>query len=385
MSRHPTNDTGGQATGFLSLTQIVKNIKSLSGHVTQSFGGLPAPGQQHDEPLRRRRIALSDAETGPAILLQHINEAQLTASSGVEDAVAQPLDLDARRLPSDAQQDLIVILTVNRTCRIITIMALGFWGGWSIMPAEMKFPDSVAWVTYICIVTDWIALASALDCTFPGSMDWYFRRWPEWWFLKRENLPEISITGYNILNILVGLSIAFFGYALQSDQAILNRANVISGSIIFVVLYSLGLVKGNAEGPGAWFFHTNYATHIFYGVESAYNLATWWWIAFRIHGVVKILRNRDKPEMAVQFRILIVGLVVEVALLIWYFAIVLLAYFFKRGWAHWNSALWAERRTAQLAMLVLWALVVIFGLCVELPNIFFPCSGSTSPFCKVLI
>ena len=59
--------------------------------------------------------------------------------------------------------------------------------------------------------------------------------------------------------------------------------------------------------------------------------ATWWWIAFRIHGIVKILRNREQPDMAVQFRILTAGLAMELFLLIWFWAIPLLPYFFKRA------------------------------------------------------
>ncbi|KJA22847.1 hypothetical protein HYPSUDRAFT_641398 [Hypholoma sublateritium FD-334 SS-4] len=343
----PSIDTGGWLTAFLSF------VKSLSGHFAQTFGGLPGPGKPHDKHA------------------EHLPQS------------TQPLISHAQKF-DDAKQRLIVVLTVNRVCRIFTIIALGCWGGWSIMPTETKTPDSVKWVTYICIVTDWVVLSTDLDCTFLGSMDWYFRRWPEWWFLKRENMPRVAVTGYRILNTLTALALSIFVYALRDDQPIVNRINLISAITIGLGLFWLGCVESTSDSPGAWFFCTDNGPRIFYGAESAYNLATWWWIAFRTHGVVKILRNRDKPEMAAQFYILIAGLTVEFILLVWYFSIFLVPYFFKRC-ARWYSPVWDKHRTPLLAILASWALVIIFGLWVELPNIFFPCSGSTSLFCRILI
>lgn len=106
-------------------------------HFIRAFEGLPA--QPHEE-LRRRRNVASDPETTPSIPLQDMNH-----------NAAEPTPND----DDDHARQLIVILTVNRVCRIITIMALGFWEGWSIMPAEAKSPASITWVTYICIITDW--------------------------------------------------------------------------------------------------------------------------------------------------------------------------------------------------------------------------------------
>lgn len=128
----PSNTVSQWSTGLLSPLRFI-----------QGFEGLPA--QPHEETLRRRRNAASDPETTPSIPLQDMNDAAEPTSSE---------DDEGSRL-SHAQQHLIVILTVNRVCRIITIMALGFWEGWSIMPAETKSPASVTWVTYICIITDW--------------------------------------------------------------------------------------------------------------------------------------------------------------------------------------------------------------------------------------
>jgi len=95
---------------------------------------------------RRRRIVTGDPdpEIDSAFPLRHVNDA------------GPPLHEDAAPPSSTlARQRLIIDFTINRICRIITIMVLGFWGGWSPIPAEPKVPISVAWVTYICIITDW--------------------------------------------------------------------------------------------------------------------------------------------------------------------------------------------------------------------------------------
>lgn len=109
-----------------------------------SFQGLPRP-----EALRRRRVATGDTEPeiGSNLPLGPLNDAGL------------PSQVDETSLTHTTAQapgsQLIIELTVNRICRIITIMVLGFWGGWSLMPEETKVPLSPAWVAYICIVTDW--------------------------------------------------------------------------------------------------------------------------------------------------------------------------------------------------------------------------------------
>jgi hypothetical protein len=110
-------------------------------NVIRSFEGLPA--QPSETSLRRRRNAAGDLETRSAIPLQHVNGAEPTSHE-------EEASRSAR-----AQEDFIVILTVNRLCRIFTIATLGFGGGWSIMTAETKAPTSAVWVAYICIITDW--------------------------------------------------------------------------------------------------------------------------------------------------------------------------------------------------------------------------------------
>lgn len=110
---------------------------------------------------------------------------------------------------------------------------------------------------------------------------------------------------------------------------------------------------------------------------------SWWWIFFRIVAIVNILRNRGEPELAVQFLTLTVGLAIESVLLCWFFSIPFLPYLFK--WARWDRGLWYWHLPPLLAMLAAWVLVVVIGLREDLPNILFPCSGSTSLVCRALI
>jgi hypothetical protein len=100
--------------------------------------------------------------------------------------------------------------------------------------------------------------------------------------------------------------------------------------------------------------------------------------------IVNIIRNRDDPKLTLQFLTLKVGLTVECVLLGWFFLIPVLACLFK--WAHWDQGLWYRHHLPPLlAMLAAWVLVVVIGLQRDLPNILFPCSGSTSMVCSVLI
>lgn len=115
-----------------------------------------------------------------------------------------------------------------------------------------------------------------------------------------------------------------------------------------------------------------------------YEKASWWWIALRILAIVNILRNRQKAEMVLQFRILTVGLSIEAFLLVWFFSIPLLHRLGFR-WMHWDNILWYSHLTPLFAMLLSWIGVVVIGLWADLPNIFFPCSGSTTEFCKALL
>ncbi len=131
---------------------IYLNLKSLPGHFSKTFGGLP---EQHEDSFRRRLNTVSDPEPGSSVVLQHTNDAQPTASESSERDHVDSQHLDYAEKLAAAQRDLIIILTLNRASRMFTILVLGFWGGWSFMPAETKCPDSVAWVTYICVVADW--------------------------------------------------------------------------------------------------------------------------------------------------------------------------------------------------------------------------------------
>ena len=123
------------------LKVFLETVKSLLLHVLQTFGGLP---EKHDDSLRRRVDTASDPKPGVSVVPQQINGAQLTTSKR-----------DHERKLAEAREKLIIILTPNIASRMFTILVLGLWGGWSLMPSETKIPDSVAWVTYICIAADW--------------------------------------------------------------------------------------------------------------------------------------------------------------------------------------------------------------------------------------
>ena len=132
------------------LNILLETVKSLLLHVSKTFGGLP---EKRDDLSRRWGDTASDPEPGSSVVLGQINDAQPTASSEREHADQQHLDYKLKL--AEAQENLIVILTPNRASRMFTILVLGLWGGWSLMPSETKIPDSVAWVTYICIAADW--------------------------------------------------------------------------------------------------------------------------------------------------------------------------------------------------------------------------------------
>ena len=75
-----------------------------------------------------------------------------------------------------------------------------------------------------------------------------------------------------------------------------------------------------------------------------------------------VLRNRAKPEMAVQLRIVAVSLVVEFMLLLWYFAMPSILSFFTGPRQHWRSMLWDVSGVRLRVTLVSWVLAIVFGM-----------------------
>jgi hypothetical protein len=59
-------------------------------------------------------------------------------------------------LPGVLPQRLVVEITVNRFVRFLSILGLGFGGGWSLIPDERRTPTTVAWVACITFITDWL-------------------------------------------------------------------------------------------------------------------------------------------------------------------------------------------------------------------------------------
>ncbi len=64
-------------------------------------------------------------------------------------------------------------------------------------------------------------------------MDWYFREWPEPWFLRRKNMLHIPVTGYKILYTVTVLVLAAYAYAMRGNQDVVNLVGIIS-AIIFL-------------------------------------------------------------------------------------------------------------------------------------------------------
>lgn len=60
----------------------------------------------------------------------------------------------AQALPNVPPEELFIEITVNRICRLIVILWLGFWGGWSLIPDETRVPTTKAWVLFIVIITN---------------------------------------------------------------------------------------------------------------------------------------------------------------------------------------------------------------------------------------
>ena len=67
-------------------------------------------------------------------------------------------------------------------------------------------------------------------------MDWYFRT--EWRIAVKDRRPKVTITGYSILNTLVGVGIALLKYIFRKDQPLLTVEDVIAGALILVVFVS---------------------------------------------------------------------------------------------------------------------------------------------------
>jgi hypothetical protein len=112
--------------------------------------------------------------------------------------------------------------------------------------------------------------------------------------------------------------------------------------------------------------------------------ASWWWIAIRITAIVEILRNRHIEGMRGQVVILSIGLGVEAILLLLILSVRILYKFYGNNVVSRNVKIWDSHSVVYYAMAVCWIMVVLCGLVDDVPNIFFPCSGSTSGWCSIL-
>lgn len=289
-------------------------------------------------------------------------------------------------LPSTRSERLIINITVNRVCRLFSILGLGFGGGWSFIPDEKRVPTSTTWVIFLVILTDWIAVTAVLDCVWPAAMDWYFRSPVRAKFLytsanNNPCPPMVKITLYRFGNTLLALGYLLARVIKRRDDGFLSTVEYIAGGLGICSLWA-GWAESDNRGM-KWLFQDDYRDVLLQVVTFLFALATWWWIAYRIVAVVIILRHRNDKEMKTRFQILMVGLAVEGSALCIFLAIPILRRAFKN--MPWHEKLWYSHRVASIAMLVFWAVVLIIGFGDELPNILFPCTDSKVSVCSILI
>ena len=110
---------------------------------------------------------------------------------------------------------------------------------------------------------------------------------------------------------------------------------------------------------------------------------TWWWVSYRITAVAIVLRHRNDEEMKLQFQILMVGLIVEGSALCTFLALPIIRRFFKN--LPLDEKLWYSHLVSSISMLVFWAMVLIVGFGETLTYILYPCTGSQSSICSILI
>ncbi|KAG6826618.1 hypothetical protein H0H92_015130 [Tricholoma furcatifolium] len=162
------------------------------------------------------------------------------------------------------KEQLFVHLTINRVCRIGVILGLGYWSGWSLIPDEKRIPTSTTWVTFIVIMTDWIAVATVLDCLWPKKMKWYFRD-PRAKFLCRhgKNYPlTIDITLFSLMSVLVALGLVLLRYFKRQDNEFLAKVELLTG-FLGICIGIAKLVQVKNDDWMKWFFKDDYKWIIF--------------------------------------------------------------------------------------------------------------------------
>jgi hypothetical protein len=110
---------------------------------------------------------------------------------------------------------------------------------------------------------------------------------------------------------------------------------------------------------------------------------TWWWVSYRITAVAIVLRHPNNEEMNMQFRILILGLIVEGSALCTFLALPILRRVFKN--IPWHEKLWHSHLVSSITMLVFWVMVLTVGFGEKLTYILYPCTDSKSSVCSILI
>ena len=159
-------------------------------------------------------------------------------------------------LPSRPSERLFINITVNRACRLLSILGLGFWGGWSCLPDEKRAPTSITWVFFVVVLTDWlilqigvqlfaaslmfsflyrIAVTAVVDCLRPTTMDWYFRSPLQAKCLYTSadiNCPStVKITLYRVGNTILALGYLLARVVKRQDDHFISIIEYIAGGL----------------------------------------------------------------------------------------------------------------------------------------------------------
>ena len=182
-------------------------------------------------------------------------------------------------LPSVQSERLFINITVNRVCRLFSILGLGFGGGWSCFPDEKRVPTSITWVIFIVILTDWliytssfrswhrlmfrsissrIAVTALLDCLWPTAMNWYFRSplRAKFLYTSSNNPPApVKISLYRLGTTFVVLGYLLARVIKREDDQFMSIIEYIAGGLgVWYAFFQRFLFDDYAEilGSSLW-------------------------------------------------------------------------------------------------------------------------------------
>ncbi|KAF9002275.1 hypothetical protein BDQ17DRAFT_1409589 [Cyathus striatus] len=202
-----------------------------------------------------------------------------------------------------------------------------------------------------------------------------------------EVLGGLALTGYIIVKL------AFY----QNDLG-LGLADFVYGIAVGIPLYwikKLEPVEWSSCCYWAkhWLLYENYYKKEYIhgcgmGIQSlittVFAWSSWWWIAYRLTSVVKVIRHRHDPLVKAQYIILMCGMAAEATAITCFFFSYLIC------WAlglRWHKQLWMSHFFSTFSMGVFWlaAIIVGFNTSAGAPSMLLPCTEDGTNFCKALV